>query len=365
MDAFLVNKRIDLVDFEDLKLFMLEEDNLYRAAVPEHRKRQNLETFQTVNLKNGTRPFAVTPENVGQVKSVRYGVFVVMHHLWANGLDFDVLDVGSHIGDFGLRAGSCIRTSGRSSQVVTFDPSEAGALVPYSIELNRLQDIVKHEMLAVSDMTGLVLFQYRPGHSEEGVIAAESPNASGLAATWIKRFNQLPFRQRIAAYFGLGISALKRVVSAGKINTRYSLIAHGVDIIEYVRQNGLDRDLFVKIDIEGYDPRVINRLTHLLPERKMFIIFEFTPSRFACQQEAAQYLETLSKDFHVFDLYYCPNPTRFTEISARNLATFTGEVAGRTQGYTDVFLLDKRAPACDALLKRLGGLSPEPDAQLL
>lgn len=365
MDAFLVNKRIDLVDFDDLKLFMLEDDNLYCVAVPNDRKHQNVEDFQRAILAKGPRQSSVTPDNVSKVKSARYGVYVTMHHLWEHGVEFDVLDIGSHVGDFGLKAGSFIRSCSKRSRVVTFDPSEAGALVPYSIEINKLEDIVKHEMLAVSDLDGLALFQYRPGHAEEGVITNANQSAGALASTWLKRFRQLPLKQRLVAYFGLGVSALKRLMNSGKIVTSYSLIARSVDILDYLKRNQHVANLFVKIDIEGYDPRVIDRLLKLLCERKLFIIFEFTPPRFASQGEAVSYLEKLSQDFYVFDLYYCPNPTRFTRISPDKLTAFAAEVRNRSQGYTDVFLLDKRTPDCEKLLKRLNELAPEPDAHML
>ena len=354
-----------LVKFDDLNLFMLEDDNLYRTAVPENRKRQNLEVFQQTNLTDGPRPAPVTPANVGEVTSVRHGIFVVMHHLWTNGVEFDVLDVGSHIGDFGLKAGSFIRTCGKNSRVVTFDPSEAGALVPYSIQVNRLETIVTHEMLAVSDISGLALFQYSPGYSEAGVIAAESQDTKGLAAVWLKRFSQLPLRQRLTAYFQLGMAAIKRLLHAGKINTRYSLIANSVDILEYLERQRFEKNLFVKIDIEGYDPRVIDRLLSLLPERKLFVIFEFTPQRFTTPQAAEDYLRKLAQDFVLFDLYYCPNPTRFNLISPAQIKSFVSEVSNRQQGYTDIFLLDKRSPACEQLQARLAKLAAEPDATLL
>jgi len=365
MDAFLVNKRIDLVDFGDLKLFMLEDDNLYCVAVPENRKHQNLENFQKTILTNGPCSSSVTPDNVTQVTSSRYGVFVVMHHLWANKVDFDVLDVGSHIGDFGLKAGSFIRTCRAKSKVITFDPSEAGALVPYSIELNRLENVVKHEMLAVSDINGLSLFKYRPGHAEEGVITGANQNAVALANVWLKRIRQLPLWRRFPAYVQLGYSAMRRLIQSGRIATGYSLITRCVDILEYVKQNRLAANLFVKVDIEGYDPCVIDRLLSLLPERVLFIIFEFTPIRFNVRLEAVGYLEKLSRAFHIFDLYYCPNPTRFTQIASDKLSSFVDEVGSRPQGYTDVFLLDKRTPACEQLLERLAKLVREPDAQML
>ena len=365
MDAFLVNKRIDLVDFDDLKLFMLEDDSLYAAAVPEIRKHQQVEDFQKSILAGGPTPSPVTADNVNQIKSSKHGVCVVMHHLWRNGVEFDVLDIGSHIGDFGLKAANFIRTHGKNSRVITFDPSEAGALVPYSIEINQLAGIAKHEMLAVSDLGGLALFQYRPGHSDEGVITGANQSAASLASTWIKRFQRLPWRQRMLAYLGLGFSALKRLVNSGRIVTSYSLIARCVDILDYLRRNQLEGSLFVKIDIEGHDPRVIDRLLNVLPERKLFIIFEFTPIRFAGAEAAVEYLRKLSADFHLFDLYYCPNPTRFNRLDPDQLGLFTAEVGERRHGYTDVFMLDKRTPACETLLERLALLVREPDAQML
>lgn len=365
MNSFLLNKRIDLVDFEDIKLFMLEDENSYRIAVPSNRKRQNVEDFQKAILREGPRPSLVTPDNVGKITSARYGIFLVMHYLWTQGVDFDVFDVGSHIGDFGLKIANFMRTHGKKNRVVAFDPSEAGALVPYNIEINQLEGIAKHEPLAISDAKGLVLFQYRPGHSEEGVITNTNQDATSLAASWLRRFQKLPWRQRIKAYVGLGFSALKRIANSGKIVNSYSLIVRAVDILDYVSDNGYNSNLFVKIDIEGHDPRVINRLLELLPKRKLYIIFEFTPVRFAGLNDAIAYLRKLSADFYLFDLYYCPNPTRIKRIPEDQIESFAGEVGNRQHGYTDVFLLDKRTPACDRLLDRLAGLVQEPDAQML
>jgi FkbM family methyltransferase len=365
MDAFLVNKRIDLVDFDGLKLFMLEDDNLYRVAVPENRKHQDLGSYQQSLRTQGTPPSPVTPANVSQVTSARYGPFVVMHHLWERGTDFVVLDIGSHIGDFGLKVGNFIRTCGRNTKVITFDPSEAGALVPYSIELNQLEGIIKHEMLAVSDHGGLVLFRYRPGHAEAAEIAGTNQGAVTLGLIWLKRFRQLPLWRRIKACFSLGFAALRRAVWSGKVADSYATIVHSVDILDYLEHAQFDTNVFAKIDIEGHDPQVINRLLNLLPQRKIFVIFEFTPIRFADHQAASQYLARLAKDFYIFDLFYCPNPTRCQQIAPDRLSSFVTEVSERPQGYTDVFLLDKRAPDCEELLKRLGSLVPEPDMLVL
>ena len=97
----------------------------------------------------------------------------------------------------------------------------------------------------------------------------------------------------------------------------------------------------------------------------LFLVFEFTPIRYASHETAVDYLEKLNQHFHFFDLYYCPNPTRFQQISPKDLSSFVAEVRLRSQGYTDVFLLDKRTPACEELIKRLAALLPEADTTIL
>jgi FkbM family methyltransferase len=365
MDAFLVNKRIDLVDFDGLKLFMLEDDDLYRTAVPEARKHQDVDTYQQSLAAQGPPPGPVTPANVRQVASTRHGISVVIHHLWEHGVDFVVLDIGSHIGDFGLKIANLIRTFNRRTKVISFDPSEPGALVPYSIELNRLGHVIKHEMLAVSDGDGLSLFRYRPGFTSGGEIATATQGAAALAATWLRRFRQLPLRRRISAYLALAFAGLKRMMRLGKVVDSYSLIVRSVDILGYLERNRFEGDVFAKIDIEGHDPRVVNRLLRLIAQRKLFLVFEFTPIRYASHETAVDYLEKLNQHFHFFDLYYCPNPTRFQQISPKDLSSFVAEVRLRSQGYTDVFLLDKRTPACEELIKRLAALLPEADTTIL
>ena len=365
MDAFLVNKRIDLVDFDGLKLFMLEDDELYRIAVPEARKHQDVDAYQQLLAAQGAPPGPVTPANVQQTASSRHGVSVVMHHLWEHGVDFVVLDIGSHIGDFGLKIANLIRTFNRQTKVISFDPSEPGALVPYSIELNRLGQVIKHEMLAVSNRDGLSLFRYRPGFTSGGEIATATQGAAALAAIWLRRFSQLPLRRRIPAYLGLACAGLKRMLRLGKVVDSYSLIVRCVDILGYLERNRLEGDVFAKIDIEGHDPQVIDQLLRLIARRKLFLIFEFTPIRYASHEAAVHYLENLARHFHFFDLFYCPNPTRFRQIRPDDLGSFVAEVRLRPQGYTDVFLLDKRTPACEELIKRVAALAPEADTIIL
>ena len=50
MNELLTNKRIDLVDFDGLKLFMFKNDNLYNNFVTKQRKNQSLDQyFKAIN----------------------------------------------------------------------------------------------------------------------------------------------------------------------------------------------------------------------------------------------------------------------------------------------------------------------------
>ena len=359
MNAFLINRRIDLVDFEGLKLFMFEDDNLYQTLIPPHRKHQDLRAYQrSVPVLS-----PVTPANVHTVTSARYGSLLVLNHLWEHKVDFVVLDIGSYVGTFALKVASFIRTFGRDTKVISFDPSEVGALVPCSIELNKLDAIVKHEELAVSDLDGFVLFRHQPCHADAGAVIVSNLGSGELAALWLRRTFRLPFRQMVRGLFLLALQAVKRLV---RRNVRgYTLIVRSVDILGYLERIHCETNLFVKIDIEGYDPQVIDRLLTQLGQRLIFIIFEFTPIRFSNNQEAVLYLERLGESFHLFDLYYCPNATRIRRIDPRALRGFVAEVGRRPHGYTDVFMLDKRTPGCAELLNRLASLAEEADGVVL
>ena len=129
MDRWVCNEQIDLVDFEDLKLFMFKHDSLYDTAIPGARKNQSLPQYQQFIRQHGYPDSVVGPENVAKLSQARFGVCLFMHHLWQQGVDFTVLDIGSHIGEFSLKMANCIRTFGQANQVIAFEPTEVGELM--------------------------------------------------------------------------------------------------------------------------------------------------------------------------------------------------------------------------------------------
>lgn len=366
MNPFLLNKSIDLVDFDDLKLFMFKDDNLYNIAVADNRKNQSVEDYQKFVAQNGFPPAPLTPANIGDEQSARRGVYLFLYHLWQRDVSFTVLDIGSHIGDFSLKTGNFIRTFKKNNQVVSFDPTEAGALVGYNIKLNGLEAIVSHENLAVADFDGVMLFSYSPGFSDSSHLASRDAAPARRGKNRVEHFLQKSFKEKVESVRWNVTSRVNRIFRQAEEIPSYNLIVEGVDVINYLHEKKITGNLFVKLDIEGFDSVVINRLAELLPGRLIWLIFEFNVKSFGGQESAAAYLGEMQNSFYLFDLFYSPNPTRFRLIeSADKLREFVSDITERKYGYTDIFALDKRTPDCDALVGKLSGLTESADDMTL
>lgn len=365
MNSFLFNKKLDLVDFDDLKLFMFKDDNLYNIAVIESRKNQSLTEFQKNITEKGYPVSVVNQNNINQISQSRFGTYLFLHHLWKNKIDFVVLDVGSHIRDFSLKIGNFIRTFGQNNSVIAFDPTEAGALVSYNIELNGLNNIVRHEELAVADYNGLMLFTHSPGFSDSARLAIKSESvATDNQSRW-QSFRQKSLGEKIASLQRVIASKIRAKTEEFVIPPSFDFIVRGVDILHYLESNNLHQNLFIKIDIEGFDKVVIDRLLKILPDRMISMIFEFTPRAYGRTESAIEYLANLSESFYLFDLYYSPNPTRFRVIEPEKLNEFSADVEQRKYGYTDIFAPDKRTPACEKIKKRFSELTETTDEIVL
>ncbi len=368
MHPLLLDRRIDLVAVDELRLFMFEDDNLYRIVVPDSAKRQSLSGFQKGVRQNGYTPSPVTPENVERVKSARHGVFLFLYHLWRRRIPFSVLDIGSFVGSFSLKIASCARTFGERTQVIAFDPTDAGALMDYNIELNDLGDWVRHEDLAIGEVDGLAVFDCRAGHSDSSHVRREKGEGVGGTMCGVqenaKRLVKRPLgavRRCVRATFGRGAQR------SGESSTlTYSVIARSNQIQSYLTRNRTESDLFVKIDAEGMDPVIVRQLMTLLPERRISMIFEFAPEHFEKEDRALELLDGISANYRVFDMFYSPNPTRFRIVRREEVAALSTEVREkRRYGYTDLFLMDKRIPECDSLVERLSSLEGLPDVYWL
>ena len=69
----LLYRRMDLVGFEDLCLFMFEDDNLYRIVVPDSAKKQPVSAFQARVRERGYSAWSITLGDVERVESAQRG----------------------------------------------------------------------------------------------------------------------------------------------------------------------------------------------------------------------------------------------------------------------------------------------------
>jgi FkbM family methyltransferase len=358
VNPMLFGKQFDLVAFEDVKLLMLQNDNLYRLGVPDARKHQNLREFLLAASQKGYTPSPVTPTNVHTVTSARYSLYVYLYHLWETNTECDILDVGSHIGDFSVRMGNFIRTCQKNSKVISFDPTEAGALVEYNIIINGLGDIVRHENLAVSDTSGVIIFQAKAGHSDSASACGDRrEEATPAWSRLLARANNF-LRSRNKLHGLLNLYNRRVPVS--------QLLARAVTLPEYIMENQLERNLFIKIDVEGLDAQVIEALWPLMDKRLISIVTEFTPARFPSYDSASAFLNKLGENFIMYDICYSPNPTRCERVTATNLQEFPRHIReDRLYGYTDLLLIPNRLPRLDSLLTRMDNLEKTQECYIL
>ncbi len=343
MHPFLINKKIDLVDFGDVKLFMFEDDDLYDLCVPEARKHQSLEEHHRAVARDGYPPSPVNPDTVKTVRAAQFCLPLVLTHLWDQGFDVTVLDIGAFVGDFSLRMANVIRSFGRRNQVYAFDPTEAGALIPYNIRLNGLEAIVRHEERAVAGHAGLALFNLRPGSSDAS-FSFRSGGHQLNVLTLAQHFVRTRYK---TAY-------LRKVFRFVRPQPTYNLVVDAMPISIWVRERRLQGALFAKIDVEGLSPIVLEDLLSLGSEDPLIVVFEFSPLAVGSLGEAAGLLRRLATSFHLFDIWYSPTPTRCQLIVEGALEAFAREIAHkRVFCYTDVLLVPRTLPDVAGLVERL------------
>lgn len=353
MDGLLSNKTIDLVDFDGLKLFMFRNDNLYNNFIPEPRKNQSADKyFRSINEDQRYPVPTITYFNCLENDDPRSGLFIYFKHLIDHTIDFTVFDIGSHVGDFAIKCGHFFRNAGKDVQVISFDPSPAGMLVPYNIDMNGLGKFNKHEKLAITEHDGYYIFNFIEGNSDSSKLTF-----SKKANIWEKlKFywgSSLAFK--ISTAFRLLLSFLSRRKKA------FDIIVQGKSIEHYLRENGVDNNLFLKIDVEGYDETLIR---NILPLKKNKLISFITELQ--VDSDSLAFLHELKEHFYIFDLYYCPNPTRFKLIKPEDFESFINQdLKNRKYGYTDLFLLDKKTPEVDTLITKLGLLKEKKGEMVL
>jgi FkbM family methyltransferase len=243
----------------------------------------------------------------------------IFAHLWLQDIDFVFLDVGANTGTSAIPAGKFFKQYGRANQIVSFEPGVVGDLVVQSVRVNQLDDLIKIERCAVSNVDAAVVFRSLLGHSESNSVR--------------------DFRE---FYPDLQLAQTK--------------LAPTVRLDTYVKMAGIEVPVFVKIDAEGNDWPVVQGMSGLGADRALVIFFEYMPRYLRNETTPQEILKYLAADYTLISLeavYGTPLWKYGEVIDPRELAAFAEKVDRSPAGWTDIAAISRSLWDHDDLVERL------------
>ncbi|MBL8230315.1 MAG: FkbM family methyltransferase [Bryobacterales bacterium] len=307
--AMLSGRQVDLVDFGQLRVFMYIDDEGYRSLAPEYK-----------NQPCGPvdRDLAEPAISPGERYANAYEPLIstILSHYWVNQLDFTYFDIGCQYGTSAMAVAQMIMASRQKNLVYAFDPGTAGTLVPANLRLNRMQDRVIFEPVAISNHDLPAIVYSELGQSENNRIVNRD----------------------------LRTESISRVVGCKRVD-------------QMIEERAITSHLIVKLDTQGAEPEVFRGMRYALASRLVTCVSEFVPEAIGTRTDPAEWLRRLAEDFLVFDIidndmYIKPSHKLF-HIPEERVRAFVSEVARRSPAYTDVVLVPKQLPAIGSLVERL------------
>ena len=236
-------------------------------------------------------------------------------HLRREGRRFGYVDVGANVGVTVFSAAVFFKRLGWDVPAWAFEPHPGVFdLFRRGLEANGLGDAVDAHGIALSDENGSAVFHLTP---------TQSPASSLIEAAVTRPF----------------------VDGFEEVDVPVRRLDSVLDIPP-------DLDLVLKIDAEGADLKVLDGMGSLLTDRMCVAQFEFFPMVLATYADPAAHLETLSRDFALFDV--AGAALRRLDGDRPGLDAYVAEVAARRPvGIGEVFLIPRALPGFDALTERL------------
>ncbi|XYD10141.1 FkbM family methyltransferase [Methylobacterium sp. NMS12] len=278
---------IDTVILDDLVLYMPTNDNIYSNFVHNNNKNYAISAYglPKIGADNLTTDAARALCNyIGMVAEECGAV--------------DLFDIGAWVGDVAIRLGRYAKLMGLNYRGHCYDPSFAGALVPFNTQINRVSDVVDFTPAGISLQGGPLLFHQVRGHSD----------SSGLST----------------------MESFGRPVDAYIVNT-YTLK-------QILAQHSRPSHRIIKIDVEGLDALIVRQ--NLAEVTDSTIIMEFNPTQKQyAELNPIHFLEYMAITHTLYDLFYAPKPTRVAKIE--DYHAFAMEVAQRPHRYSDILMVPR------------------------
>jgi len=307
-----MSKSVDLVNFDEMSIFMFVDDLAYQT-VPEERKHysvvQHVQARKTgtwgLGFDSQTR---ITRDNI---------VAALLEHHWAHRLDFTYVDVGCQYGSSAIVVAGYIRQHARGKKVICFEPGVAGELVPHNIKLNGMEKLIVFEHRAVGEHSLPCLMFHDEGHTENNRMTHRRPDSFGF-------------------------------------------VADGVSIDDYVVQHDINHPLIMKIDTEGAEPLVFRGMERARASRPVTAIMEFCPGPMTTLMDPEKFLEWVSEDCDLFDLRAGEpdGSVGIQHVRRDDIHDLTQNVLNSASGWTDLLLIPQQLPGAAELAARISGSAP-------
>jgi FkbM family methyltransferase len=314
--GLLAGRQVDLVDFGQLRAFMYVDDMGYRVIAPEYKQKTAVPVERDLS-----QPFRTAEERYDNPAEPL--ISMLLSHYWVHGLDFTYFDIGCQYGLSAMATAHVILSAGRQNRVYAFDPGIAAALVPFNLQINRMEGRVVFEAVAIAN------------HGLPGIVYAE-----------------------------LGQSENNRVVNRDLRTEAFSRVVPCKTVDRVVAERGITNHLIVKMDTQGGEPEVFDGMERTVRERWVTCVAEFVPGAIATRRPPADWLRRLGESFRIFDIQendmYLKASHRVTPVDKSKLSEFVEIVDRREPPYTDLLLIPKNLPGFAALDQRLTGWQPRP-----
>jgi len=307
--AFTSTKRVGVLNYGTHALFMYADDLVYQKAA---------ESLRVSHLDRWwiPRPVAYPPLSKVYADPAQPLLMRLLAHFWTHGLDASFLEIGCQYGSTAVTVAQFCRQFSRRRVVHVFEPGIAGALAPYNLRLNGVdQDVVFNRTAATDKSRPLVLFS-EFGHSENN-----------------------------------------RIVNRTLENESLSYVTDAIAIDDYVEYANVAPHLILEIDTQGGEIEVWAGLQATIARRTVTAIVEFTPHALEGRIDPAEWLRELARTHIVLDTG-SSDAWRSTSGTARiapigDSEAFVASVRERPDAYTDLLLIPYTLPHRSALLDLL------------
>ena len=220
------------------------------------------------------------------------------------------LDIGSNIGTDAMRVAKLARLLERQLPIVAFEPGVNADLLPYTLKLNDLDEIVFEEMCVSNTDKPTILF----------------------------------------GEFGTSVN--NRIVNRLPESEGFCKIVHSTTLDAYLVRFP-DHHPVIKIDTQGAEWLIWQGMKKAVATRQISMIMEFTPWALQPFVPPPKFLGDLTEHFHLFDLGH--GRDRFLPVDDFN--AFLQRVS-QPPFWTDILCISRTLPSAGKLSDRIAAAYP-------